>query len=124
MSIILDNVRYDVRISSDTVSAEVIDKFAERTDDGVLQHEVLGVYYNFELEFEPIRDPGLHDRFYMDLTAPKAERTVTIPGLAATYTFRCYIRVDPVAMIRHKMSGNTHEGIKARFISISPARRP
>jgi len=124
MSIIIDDVRYNVRISDDKVSSDVISKFAERTDDGILHQEVLGVYFNFELEFEPIRNPQLHNRFFMDLTAPIAERTVTLPGLLTTYTFRCYIRVDPVAIIRHKLSGNTYEAIKARFISIAPARRP
>jgi hypothetical protein len=124
MSVIIDNTRYDVHIVNDEQAADVLDKYAERTNDGVLHHEVLGTYYNFEIEFEPIQDPELHERFYNDLTAPKNVRTVTIPGLFTTYTFDCYIRVDKVKMVRHKLTGNLYEGLKVSFIAIGPARRP
>ena len=123
MSVIIDGAMYDIRISNHNTEAEQIDKYAERTVNGDLLHEPLGTYYIFTLEFEPIHDPALHERFYQDLTAPIAERTVTIPGVLTTNTFKCYIRVEKVQMRRHKPTGNTYEGIVAKFIPISPARR-
>ena len=123
MSIIIDGTRFDVHIVDLEQHADVIDKFAERTESGDLSHEVLGVYHNFKLEFEPIRDPALHDQFYNVLTAPKEEWEVTLPGLYTTHTFRCYIRVEPVKMIGHKSTGNRYEGLKVDFIAISPHRR-
>lgn len=123
MSVIIDGTRYDVKIVEDKMSADVIDKFAERTESGDLVHEVLGVYHNFELEFEPILDPVLHHQFYNDLIAPLPERTVTLPGSFTTFTFKCYIRVEATKIIRHKATGNTYEGLKVKFIAISPYRR-
>lgn len=123
MSVIIDGTRFDVKIAEHEQAADVIDKFAERTESGVLQHEVLGVYFNFEVEFEPIEDPALHEQFYEVLTQPKEEWEVTLPGRYTTHTFRCYIRVQPVKMIRHKSTGNRYEGLKVNFIAIEPARR-
>ena len=124
MSVIIDGVQYNVKIAEDKMSADVIDKFAERTESGDLVHEVLGVYHNFEVEFAPIEDPELHNQFYNDLVAPLAERTVTLPGAFTTFTFKCYIRVEPVKLIRHKPWGNWYEGLKVKFIAVSPYRRP
>ena len=121
--IIIDGVSYNVPIVGDTIDPQVIDKYAERTEDGVLHHEVLGVYHNFEVEFAPIIDPELHQRFFNDLTAPSPERTVTLPGMYTTYTTKCYIRVSPVSMRRHRPSGNMYDGLKVKFIAIAPARR-
>ena len=123
MSVIIDGTLFPVRIVEAEQAADVIDKFAERTESGDLIHEVLGVYYNFKLEFEPIQDPAVQEQFYTELTAPKNEWTVVLPGTFTTYTFKCYIRVEPVKMRRHKITGNTYEGLKVDFIAISPARR-
>lgn len=123
MSVIIDGALFNVRIADHEQSADVIDKFAERTEAGDLRHEVLGVYHNFKVEFEPIQNPALHEQFYTVLTAPKEEWQVTLPGRFTTFSFKCYIRVEPVKMRRHKSTGNLYEGLKVEFIAISPARR-
>ena len=122
--ILIDGVRYDVGIANIRIKGDVLDKYGERNDAGTLLREPIGSYYNYTVDFVPIRDPVLHNLFYSDLTAPKEYRTVTLPGEFATYTFQCYITTEEVAMRHHKDTGNTYEGIKARFIAVSPARRP
>ena len=124
MSVVIDGTRFPVDIVDLEMTSDVIDKYAERVESGSLQHEVLGVFYNYKVEFDAIQDPALFESFYSMLTKPKNSWVVTLPGLYTTYTFNCYIRVEGVKIRRHRASGNVYEGLKVSFIAIDPARRP
>ena len=124
MSVIIDGTRYDVSIASLDIKSDILDSYAERTDDGRLNRGVIGTFYNYNVTFSPIKDPELHERFYDDLTAPLPSRMLTLPGVNTIHTFRGYITTDAVPLRRHKETGNTYGSIKARFIATEPARRP
>lgn len=47
--ITVDNIHFDIPLVSLKRSADFLDKFAERTEDGDLKRELIGVYYNFTL---------------------------------------------------------------------------
>ena len=49
--IIIDGTSYDIPVIGISRKAEFLDKFAERTEDGVLHRELIGVYYNYQLKF-------------------------------------------------------------------------
>jgi len=49
--IIIDGIKYDMPIASMKANADMLDKYAERTVDGVLHRELIGVYDNYEIEF-------------------------------------------------------------------------
>ena len=51
MSIVIDGTTYDIPILSIKRKAEFLDKYAERTEDGILHRELIGVYFNYELQF-------------------------------------------------------------------------
>ena len=51
MSIVIDSTTYNIPVLSIKRKAEVLDKYAERTEDGVLHREIIGVYFNYELAF-------------------------------------------------------------------------
>ena len=44
--IIVDGTYFDLPMVSLKRSADFLDKYAERTEDGVLHRELIGVYYN------------------------------------------------------------------------------
>ena len=47
----IDGTKFMVPFSKMTRKANVLDKYANRTENGDLKREVIGVYYNFEFEF-------------------------------------------------------------------------
>ena len=49
--IVIDGTSYDIPIKSIQGKADMLDKYAERTLDGVLHRELIGVYDNYEIEF-------------------------------------------------------------------------
>ena len=49
--IVIDTIEYDVPIVSLEGQADMLDKYAERTVDGVLHRELIGVYDNYDIEF-------------------------------------------------------------------------
>ena len=49
--IIIDAVTYDIPVTSIKRTADFLDKYAERTEDGKLQRELIGVYFNYQLAF-------------------------------------------------------------------------
>ena len=49
----IDGESFDIPITKVKMAADMLDKYAERTNDGVLHRELIGVFYNFELTFAP-----------------------------------------------------------------------
>ena len=49
--IVIDSIDYDIPIVSLSGQADMLDKYAERTVDGVLHRELIGVYDNYEIQF-------------------------------------------------------------------------
>ena len=49
--IVIDSIDYDIPIVALNGQADMLDKYAERTIDGVLHRELIGVYDNYEIQF-------------------------------------------------------------------------
>ena len=80
--LIVDGVEYRVGILKMKRKGDILDKTANRTEDGDLHREVIGTYYNFSLEIRPGNDTELYDRLFWVLTEPVAYHMVQLPGQA------------------------------------------
>ena len=78
--LIVDGVEYKVGILKMKRKGDILDKTANRTEDGDLHREVIGTYYNFSLEIRPGDDTELYDRLFWVLTEPVAYHMVQLPG--------------------------------------------
>lgn len=126
MSIVIDSITYDVPIETLSRKADLLYKFAERTEDGILHSELIGVYYNYDLK------AGMSSNNIVDyaalwakLTEPVESHTIIMPDETADgLTFDCYfanIR-DEVAKLRTEQS--YFRNLTFSIIAISPARVP
>lgn len=89
--LILDGQRYDVDVLSIKRKAEFLDKYAERTESGDLERELIGVYFNYQLKLAPSTNPTEYDRLWEKLTEAEEFHTVTVPyGAKGDYTFTAY----------------------------------
>ena len=121
--IVIDSQEFDVDVISLKRKAEVLDKYAKRNPSGVLLHGVIGVYFNYELQFGPGIDPDEYQRLWDKLTEPTEFHTVTVPDIRGAYTFRAYFSNIGDELVR--IDGNTSlfKGLTVNFIAQSPARR-
>lgn len=120
--ITIDGTTYAIGVLSIQRKAEVLDKYAERSEDGVLHREILGVYFNYTLELGTITDTAVYAALWDKLTEPEEFHTVTVPDESGDYTFTAYL-VGVSDEVR-KISGvkNYWKGLKVNFIAQSPAR--
>lgn len=72
--------------------ADVLDKFAQRTESGDLEREIIGVYFNYSLQFGfPSDNPLEYVRLWDKLTEPSAFHEISLYDEKGVYNFTGYI---------------------------------
>jgi len=71
-------------------TGDFLDKYAERTADGILHRELIGVYFNYQIKFAPTANVTEYARLWAKLTEPVEFHTVTVPDEDGDYTFTAY----------------------------------
>ena len=122
--ITIDGVEFLIPLLSIKRTADALDKYAERTEDGDLKREVIGVYYNYQLSVGTVDDDATYMRLYDKLTEPIAFHDFTLPTTGGTYSFRGYI--SSVSDEIEKVYTDTvkFKGLTCKFTAKAPARRP
>jgi len=120
--IIIDGTTYNIPVLSITRRADFLDKYAERTEDGVLHRELIGVYFNYQLKFGQTYNTSEYNALWAKLSEPEEFHTVTVPDEDGDYTFTAYF--SNVGDELRKDKGATHywKNLTVNFISESPAR--
>ena len=122
----IDEMYFDIPMVSIKRTADFLDKYAERSEDGDLQRELIGVYYNYTLTVGTSSDFGDTDygEFWNKMTEPVEFHDISIPTKNGYYTFRGYI--SSVSDEYKKILDNEAEftGFTCKFIAKGPARRP
>lgn len=117
----IDGQWYEVPVLSLTRKAEFLDKYASRTEDGVLYRELIGVFYNFQLTLGTA-DPAEYDRLWRKLTEATEFHTVTVPGTGGNYSFTAYFSDIQDTLLRQYGGDNHWTGLTVSFIARAPAR--
>ena len=89
----VDGIFFDVPMVSLKRTADFLDKYAERAEDGELKRELIGVYYNYTLTVGTSSDFGEtdYDTFWNKMTEPVEFHEISIPTKEGYYTFTGYI---------------------------------
>lgn len=120
----IDGISYDVPLISIKRTAEFLDKYAKRTEDGDLKRGLIGVYFNYRMAFGTIEDDDLYEKLWDTLTEPVEFHDFTLPTVKGTYSFRGYI--SEVSDEIEKILSNTAKmkGLQCKFTAKKPAKRP
>lgn len=121
--IIIDGKRYDVPVSDVVRNADVLDKYANRTENGDLKRKGIGVYYNYEISFGFTTDTVAYDSLYSKLTEAKEFHNVTVPASGGDFSFKAYITKVSDKMLAQYKGKNYFGELKASFTAKAPARR-
>lgn len=83
----VDGVEYPVAIIELKRKGDILDKTANRTEDGDLHREVIGTYYNYSMKIRPgtrDRERKVYNALYWVLTAPVPYHEVKLPNETET----------------------------------------
>lgn len=122
--IIIDGVTYDVPVIAIRREAPILDRSAERTEDGILHRSVIGTYYNYYIEWASISRTDEYAALHNVLTSPVEFHVVTVPGTSGTYTFTAYISSVKDELMKIHNGTNYWHKLSASFIAHDPARTP
>ena len=122
--IIIDGIEYDVPVISIKRTGDFLDKYAERTEDGVLHRELIGVYLNYQILFGSTTDVAEYADLWQALTAAQEFHTVTVPDESGDYTFEAYFSNVSDEMRKQHNAENFWKSLTVNFIAQSPENTP
>lgn len=117
----IDGDTFDVDIVAIDMAADMLDKFAERTADGVLHRELIGVYYNFGITFASgYSNPTEYARLWRKLAEPVEFHEVTLWDEAGEYTQVGYFAETKHSISKLKNGVPYWKSLSTSFIAKSP----
>lgn len=123
--IIIDGTTFNIPVLSIRRRAEFLDKYAERTEDGILHRELIGVYFNYELQFGRTLDTTEYAALWTKLTEPEEFHTVVVPDEdAAPLTFTAYFSNVGDELRKDTSTKTFWKSLTVNFISQEPTRTP
>lgn len=125
MTITIDSTAYDVPVLEISETCEFLDKYAERTLDGVLHRELIGTYHNQQIRFGSPNDMTEYNLLWTKLTEATEFHTVTVPDTdGVDFTFTAYFS-NVTRRLRKWKSGETKwRELTVNFTAQSPKATP
>lgn len=120
--LIIDGITYRVPIIELKRKADILDKYAYRSEDGILHREVIGTYYNYSLKIGTINDPVLYNTLFEVLSAPVDYHTVELPN--DHVAFKGYFSSVSDEVSRVRPDGTKYKELSCNLTARAPRRRP
>ena len=118
----IDGITYNIPIMELSRKADVLDKYANRTEDGILHREIIGVYFNYQLKLGSTTNQAEYAKLWDKLTQPEEFHEVTVPDEKGDYTFKAYFSNVSDQLMLIKNGKNYWKELCVNFIAQSPAR--
>jgi hypothetical protein len=119
--IIIDGNTYDVPVLSLRRTADVLDKSAFRTEDGTLHRELIGVYFNYQLQFGRTLNVSNYAALWNKITEAVPFHEVTVPDQSGNYTFTAYVANVSDEIVKSENAVNFWRNLTVNFIAKAPA---
>lgn len=120
----IDGVGYSIPIIELPRSASILDKVAERTEDGGLYREVIGTYINYNgIVFGTIDDIETYDALFDALIQPVPSHTIVLPINNKYASFTGYISSVEDSIDKVLSDGTKFKALTCNFVSVDPTIR-
>lgn len=120
--LVIDDEIYNIKVKTGIKrNADFLDKYAERTDDGDLKRELIGVYFNYKnISFEKQTDENYseYERLYDKLTEAEEFHNIEIAGTS----FKAYFSNVSDEMYLYKNGRPYYRKLTVNFTAKMPAR--
>ena len=120
--LIIDGQYFNVPVAGIDLAADFLDKYAERSEDGTLHRELIGVYFNYKLSLATTLSTSEFSRLWNKLTEPEEFHTVTVPGPDGDFTYVAYFSNIKAKLLRTYKGMNYFSELTVNFTAQSPAR--
>lgn len=120
--IVIDGVEYPVKIVELQRSADILDKFAYRSEDGNLHREVIGTYYNYTLNIGTEHDLELYNTLFEVLSNPVASHQVMLPHDNVQFEGYFSSIKDKVLLVSE--DGTLYTGLSCKLTAMRPRKTP
>lgn len=98
---------------------------AGRTMDGAMQRDIVGTYYNYNMELtSDYSDLSEYDALYEVLPAPVDSHTVVVPYGQGTLAFEAYVANGNDELLHKRDTFNKWQNLSVNFVAMKPQRRP
>lgn len=123
--IIIDGIEYAIPYAVISRKADKLYKYAERTEDGKLRSEVIGVYFNYSLQMGmSANNVASYAALWNTITSPRESYVVTLPNERGGLTFEAYFANIKDEVSKEKGGTTYFRNLTFDVIAISPARTP
>lgn len=121
--LIIDGKTYKIPVKADiNRSFNVLDKYAQRVQNGDLKRKIIGVYKNYTMNFYKQEDSNYseYEALVNKLTEPVEFHTVKI----GNYSFKCYITGVSDKMYKYENGKEYYSDLSVEYIAKKPWRTP
>ncbi len=122
--VIIDGLTYSVPVIGVKRTADALDAYAKRTEDGILRRKLIGIYFGYTMKFGVTTNREEYERLWKKLTEPVEFHTVIVPDESGLYTFIAYFSSIGDELLRIYNEKNYWENLTVKFTGQSPARKP
>lgn len=123
--LIIDGVSYNIPMVSIKRTLDFLEKYANRTEDGDIKIETIGLYKNYTIAIGTIDDAATYDALINHITdCSNRFHTVVLPDASKQFEFYGYFSSISDEVEKVLNTGAKYKGLTWKMTSKKPSRTP
>lgn len=123
--LVIDGISYNIPLVSIKRTLDFLEKFAERTEDGDIKIETIGLYKNYTISIGTIDDAVLYDNLLEHITdCENRFHHVSIPDASKQFDFYGYFSSISDEVEKVLDSGAVYKSLTWKMTSKKPTKTP
>lgn len=123
--LIIDGTIYNIPLVSIKRTADFLEKYANRTEDGDIKIETIGVYKNYTIAIGTIDDPSTYDQLYEHITdVDNRFHHVILPDASKSFSFYGYFSSISDEVEKVFGNGAEYKSLTWKMTSKKPYKKP
>lgn len=122
--LIIDGIAYSIPFVSISRNMDFLEKYAERTEDGDIKIETIGLYKNYTITIGTIDDPATYDKLIEHITDCKNRfHKVILPDASKQFEFYGYFSSIADEVEKVLDTGAQYTGLTWNMVSKKPYKK-
>lgn len=123
--LIIDGITYNIPLVSIKRNLDFLEKYAERSEDGDIQIETIGLYKNYTISIGLIEDAESYDQLIEHITdCENRFHHVTLPDASKQFDFYGYFSSIKDEVEKVLENGAQYKGLSWKMTSKKPYKTP
>lgn len=123
--LIIDGITYNIPLISIKRNLDFLEKYAERSEDGDIKIETIGLYKNYTISIGLIEDAELYDQLIEHITdCENRFHHVTLPDASKQFDFYGYFSSIKDEVEKVLETGAQYKGLSWKMTPKKPYKTP